>query len=149
MQGRRKTSILLVICTGLMLNTNVYSSSRVDCILDRFIKTLSPETSPLLASAFPESKGIVRKQLATRGRYEPKLRSLEVSAKQTVEVMIFGPKEGKSIKLGGIDYIEFPNSTAIRVSTKTGGEREYLLTRGVRPYENRIRIDGSWHSSTY
>ena len=150
MQLRSRFANLFIFVLNLFfaIEANAFPDSA--CVTQaKFLETIFPLTAPQIEHTRPESAGITRRALVTTGRYEPELRSVELDSDENLKQMVFGPKEGKALRLGGIDYIEFPNSTALRVKTAEGKEREYLLTRGVRPYENIIRANGTQSPQNY
>jgi hypothetical protein len=138
--------VRIAVCWAISfatLTSSAHADSPSRCWPEEFYKTLTKEEAPLLGHAPPESSAITRRQVAVKGTYEPQIISSEIGADETAEFIILGPKPGKTVKLSGIDYQEFPNSTAFRVLDQTSGnEREYLLTRGVRSYENKILPTG-------
>jgi hypothetical protein len=99
----------------------------------RFEDTLR-RPAQLTASKTPESTAFRRRGLALFGRYRPAVteRGTTAHVRQT----------GRAVRLGGRPYVEFPNSTALSTTDPvTGGERRFLVTRGVRAgYTNRVDL---------
>lgn len=115
-----------------------------------FLKGLTADHAALLKGAPPESAAITRTQVAIKGQYEPMIANIEFNASETAEILVLKPTPGKSVSLGGVEYQEFPNSTALQTQNQvTGEEREFLLVRGVRPYENRISPNGTQNPQNY
>ncbi|MES2965994.1 MAG: hypothetical protein V4760_19080, partial [Bdellovibrionota bacterium] len=71
---------------------------------------------------------------ALEGRFEPELISVDGN------IARYRPGT-KGRTLEGKLYVEFPNSTAMSTTNpQTGEKRDFILTRGVKPYEARIDI---------
>jgi hypothetical protein len=78
-----------------------------------------------------ESHAFSRAGVALEGRFDPKFVSRDG------HTLSYEPS-GKPVLLAGVEYIEFPNSTAMTTTSARGGRREFILTRGVKPYLARI-----------
>src|SRR5687768_2489526 len=55
------------------------------------------------------------------------------------EVATIEPAEADFKRYGDRVYYETPNSTSVAIrDPETGSTREFVVTRGIRPYQNRI-----------
>lgn len=93
--------------------------------------------NPLLRAelgGIPESTAFVRAGIALEGKFEPELITIDGKTARY--------KPGtKGVELEGTRYVEFPNSTSLTTTNPgTGETREFILTRGVKPYEARMNI---------
>lgn len=96
--------------------------------------TLSPA---LFEHRFAESAAIVGRRVDLYGDFD--FGSVEV--KKSGNKITVAPSESAGYVFGGERYVELPNSTALTTTDpQTGKQRELVLTRGVRPYENSIDI---------
>lgn len=101
-------------------------------------RAVSGANNPLLdakLAGIAESKAFTREGIAVEGRFEPQFVGMDGN------VARYRPaRPGKLY--AGKRYVEFPNSTAMTtVNPKTGKTREFILTRGVKPYEARINTE--------
>ncbi len=83
----------------------------------------------------PESGAFTREGVALEGQFKPQIaRSDDVI--KTIN------STGKAVVYDGVKYIEFPNSTAMStVDPVTGNQREFILTRGVKPYVEKMNSE--------
>lgn len=93
--------------------------------------------NPLLKAqlgGITESRAFTREGNALTGTYTPKFLGLDGN------VARYKPGSKGSLH-EGTRYVEFPNSTALTTKNlNTGAMREFILTRGVKPYEARIDV---------
>jgi hypothetical protein len=78
-----------------------------------------------------ESHAFTREGVALEGIFKPQLR------RKQGKIAIYEPT-GKPVIYGGVPYVEFPNSTALSTTNSAGKIREFILTRGVKPYITKI-----------
>ena len=78
-----------------------------------------------------ESHAFTREGVALQGVFKPQLR------RKQGKMALFEPT-GKPLVYGGVSYLEFPNSTALSTTNSAGKTREFILTRGVKPYLTKI-----------
>ncbi len=87
------------------------------------------------ASSVPETQSIVARRLDLVGTFHPA--TAERGATSTS--LKLSPAADAGVVYGGERYIELPNSTSLTTTDpRTGQTREFVLTRGVRPYTNEI-----------
>jgi hypothetical protein len=100
------------------------------------------KNNPLTATTLggiPESSAFTRIGIILQGIFKPKLLEM-IKDTEHGDLSVYSPS-GKSVRFDGIDYVEFPNSTAMSTFNSTNGlTREFILTRGVRPYKAGIRL---------
>lgn len=93
--------------------------------------------NPLLKAelgGIPESKAFVRAGVALEGKFEPELIAIDG------KIARYKPGT-EGVLLEGTRYVEFPNSTALTTTDPRSGEkREFILTRGVKPYEAQMHV---------
>jgi hypothetical protein len=103
--------------------------TRADALLR---STLEPA---LFASTVPETNAIVARRLDLEGAFHPAI----VEPGSTPTSLRLSPRADAGYVFGGERYVELPNSTSVTTTDpKTGCAREFVLTRGVRPYTNEI-----------
>jgi hypothetical protein len=147
---RRLNFIKCILWLTLFAGPLSLAKTDSKCWPTEFYKTLTAEEAPLLKDGLPESGAITRKQVALKGRYEPEVAMIELDANDTATALHLKAKAGKTLRYGNYDYIEFPNSTAFRTTNKiTGEEREFILTRGVRPYQSIVKEKGNQETVGY
>jgi hypothetical protein len=96
--------------------------------------TLSPA---LFAHPHAESGAIVARRVDLFGDFDFGV----VEVKKSGSKIVVAPSENAGYVFGGERYVELPNSTALTTTDpQTGKQRELVLTRGVRPYENSIDL---------
>lgn len=93
--------------------------------------------NPLLKATLggiSESRAFTREGIALEGEFKPEFIGLDGNTARY--------KPGGAGRLyEGTRYVEFPNSTAMTtVDSTSGRKREFILTRGVKPYEARIDV---------
>jgi hypothetical protein len=83
---------------------------------------------------YPESKAVFARRVDLWGSVHPG----EVKFFDKGKAARISPAEEDLKIINGTPYYEMPNSTGFSVKTETGW-REYVITRGIRRYENLIR----------
>ncbi len=132
------TSILQAKECEALLELQSWNEERIS----EFQATLGPEATTLRGP--PESRAFTRKGRVLSGNFNPEVKNDRSNGHADVFPI------GKSRRLGGTDYLEFTNSTAMStVDPRTGQSQELLLARGIRPYKNRVVPSGSQSPEKY
>lgn len=111
------------------LQQRVPDKTRIDALLR---SSLEPT---LFASTVSETNAIVARRVDLRGTFHPAI----VERGSTSTSLCLRPASDAGVVYGGERYVELPNSTSMSTTDpRTGAAREFVLTRGVRPYTNEI-----------
>lgn len=154
-----KAHIANSVLIGLVFVLNAPAVHAVDSCQAIFAKSvlkasgryakIADSANPLLditLTGIPESTAFVRRGVFVRGNFKPEFEKVVVD-KDHGDISVYRPG-GKPVVYDGIEYVEFPNSTAMSTrDPRTGGTREFILTRGVRKYKAGIRIDRKGENS--
>ncbi len=154
-----KAHITKSVLFGLVVVLNASAAQAVDSCQAVFAKDelkasgryakISESHNPLLditLTGIPESTAFVRRGVFVRGNFKPEFEKV-LTDKEHGDISVYRPS-GKPVVYEGIEYVEFPNSTAMSTrNPRTGQQREFILTRGVRKYKAGIKIDRKGENS--
>ncbi|HVK60351.1 MAG TPA: hypothetical protein VM432_02325 [Bdellovibrionales bacterium] len=128
-----KTNMLasaVLIVSALLASATAFADQSCVAAIDSSTELPQWLTEIKLPST-TESAAFTRAGVALRGVFKPKLQENEEP------FTVFAPS-GKAAVFDGVQYVEFPNSTAMTTRNSRGETREFILTRGVKPYLARI-----------
>lgn len=122
------------------MSKSTEAGKRVDPVKSaKLIKPAQKDMVNTLSEAhltgLPESGAFTRNGVALEGQFKP---AIEPSN----DVVKTLRPTGKAVVYDGVKYIEFPNSTAMStVDPITHQQREFILTRGVKPYIEKMNSE--------